>query len=134
MSYPNVPIGQSAWQRQIAQALNHVLNQVTFFQFVVEGQPADAESIILTQFPVKVGLLASQCTAWAATAPTSDAVFNVYIGGVLAGTITFLAGQQTGTVTLTITEIAALTDFEITAPTPQDASLADVTLTLAANL
>ena len=134
MSYPNVPLGKSDWDRKLAQAVNHLLNQVTYMQFVIEGQPADGESVILTQFPVKVGLLSAQSSGWAGTAPTSDAVFTVLINGSSAGTITFPAGSQDATVSLSVTEIPAFTDFEITAPTPQDATLADVTLTLVANL
>ena len=134
MSYPNVPLGKSDWDRKVAQAVNHLLNQVTYMQFVVEGQPSVGESVILTQFPVAVSLIAAQSSGWAGTPSASDAVFTVLINGASAGTITFTAGQEDAAVSLTVTDIPAFTDFEIVAPTPQDASLADVTLTLAANL
>ena len=134
-SYPNVPLQRgNDWDRKVAQATNYLLNQLTFFQFVIEDQPDAGESILLTQFPVNVPLIATQCSGWAATAATSDAVFTLTIGGSAAGTITFLAGQQTGTVALSTTTVPAETNFEITAPTPQDATLADITLTLAASL
>ena len=134
MSYPNVPLGNTPWQRQISQATNHLLNQINYFQFVVEGQPADGETIIKTQFPIPVTLIASECSGWAGTASSGTAVVNYAIGGVSAGTTTFSAGNQDAPTSLTTVLIPAFTDFEITAPTPQDATLADVTLTLVANL
>ena len=135
MSYPNVPLQRGPdFDRKAAQAINHLLNQITFFQFVIEGQPTSGESILLTRNPVAWPLVAPQCSGWAATAASSDAVFNIMVGGSSIGTITFQAGQQDATVTLTSTSIPAETDFEILAPTPQDATLADITLTLAASL
>jgi hypothetical protein len=135
MGYPNVPLQRgNDWDRKVAQATNYLLNQITFFQFVIEDQPTSGESILLTRNPVAWPLVANQCSGWAATAATSDAVFNINVGGSLAGTITFPAGQQTGVVALTTTTVPANTDFEIVAPTPQDATLADITITLAASL
>ena len=135
MSYPNVPLQRGPdFDRKVAQGLNHLINQVTFFQFVIEAQPTSGESILLTQFPVDLPLVSTQCSGWAATAPSSDAVFTLTIGGSSAGTITFPAGEQDAVVVLTTTTIPAATDFEILAPTPQDATLAGITLTLAASL
>jgi hypothetical protein len=135
MGYPNVPLQRgNDWDRKVALAINYQLNQLTFFQFVIEDQPTSGESILLTQNPVAWPLVANQCSGWAATAATSDAVFNINVDGSLVGTVTFPAGQQTGVVALTTTTITANTTFEIVAPTPQDATLADITLTLAASL
>jgi hypothetical protein len=135
MGYPNVPLQRgNDWDRKVAQATNYLLNQITFFQFVIEDQPTSGESILLTQNPVAWPLVATQCSGWAATAASSDAVFNIMVGGVVAGTVTFPAGDQDAVVALTTTTVPANTTFEIVAPTPQDATLADITLTLAASL
>jgi hypothetical protein len=134
MSYPNIPLGKNDQDRRVSQAVNHLLNQDTFFQFVIEDQPTSGESILLTQNPVAWPLVANQCSGWAATAASSDAVFNINVGGSLAGTVTFPAGDQDAVVALTTTTIPANTSFEIIAPTPQDATLADITITLAASL
>lgn len=134
MGFPNVPLGGADWQRKASQAINHLLNQITFFQFTVADQPDAAESIILTQFPVPVPLVASQCMGWAGTAPASDAVFTLNVGGSSAGTYTFPAGQQDAVIALTVSQIPADTDFEIVAPASQDASLADITITIAASI
>jgi hypothetical protein len=134
-AFPNVPTRRGHdFDGRVAQAVNHLLNQITFFQFVIEDQPTAGESILLTQFPVELPLVSTQCSGWAATAASSDAVFTLTVGGSSAGTITFPAGEQDGVVVLTTTTIPADTDFEIVAPTPQDATLADITLTLAASL
>jgi hypothetical protein len=134
VSYPNIPLGGRDWQRRATSAINYTLNQLTFFQFVIEDQPDAGESILLTQFPVAVPLVPSNCSGWAATAPTNDAVFTLNVGGASAGTITFPAGEQAAVVVLSTTTIPADTEFEIVAPTPQDVTLADITLTLAASL
>jgi hypothetical protein len=135
MGYPNVPLQRgNDWDRKVAQAINYQLNQLTFFQFVVEGQPTSGESILLTRNPVDWPLVASQCFITAETAPTSDAVVSIYVAGSLIGTGTILAGQDEGTVALTTPRVPANTTFEIVAPTPQDATLADITITLAASL
>lgn len=134
-SYPNVPTQRGAdWDRKVAQATNYLLNQITFFQFAVEGQPNSGEVILRTQFPVDIPLVANQCSGWAGTTSTDTAVVTYYIDGVSAGTVTYSAGGEDAVTALSVTRIPANTPFEIVAPTPQDATLADITITLAASL
>lgn len=132
-SYPNVPLGQTDWQRRLAQAVNFLLNLVEYNALVVEGVPDDAESIILTQFGVTRTLSPGSMSGWApaASTATSDAVITFQVAGVTIGTITFPAGEQDAVVAFTSNSIPADTDFEIIAPSPQDATLADFTITLA---
>jgi hypothetical protein len=134
VGYPNVPLGVTEWQRKIAQAINYQLNKLTFFQFATEGQPDDAQQILITRFPVTVPLVISQCSGWAEIAPTNSATFTLNIDGAAAGYIIFAAGSQEASVSITTANIPAEIPFEIVAPTPQDATLADVTLTLATKI
>jgi hypothetical protein len=135
-SYPNVPLQRgNDWDRKVAQATNYLLNQLTFFQFAVEGQPTSGEVILRTRNPVDWPLVANQCSITAETAPTADAVVIINVAGSLFATATILAGQDEGTVAfLSSTRLPAATSYEIVMPTPQDATLADITLTLAASL
>ena len=133
MSYPNVPLGKSDWDRKVAQAVNHLLNQVEFNQLVIDGMPTDGEVLMLTQFPVARKLAPTSMSGWvpAASVATSDAVVTFKVDGATIGTITYPAGEQDAVVSFTSSDIPADTDFEIILPTPQDATLADFTIVLA---
>ena len=132
-SYPNVPLGTTDWERRVAMAVNHLLNRLNYNHWVFDGQPTAGEVLILTQFPIATTLVAGSCGGWvpATSVATSDAVVSFYTDGVLVGTVTYPAGQQTAVVSITNPLIPADTDFQIVAPDPQDATLSDFTLILA---
>lgn len=131
MSYPNVPLGQSDWQRKTSNAVNFLLNEIQFLQIIASGQPDSGQVLFSTQFPVPLTLSAGDTFAFAGTPATADAITQFYIGGVLAGTVTHLAGEEEAVVSITTALIPARTQFEIIGPPLQDATLADLTYALA---
>jgi hypothetical protein len=131
MSYPNVPLGTSAWQRRVAQALNHLLNNLSYNTYIAEGLPTAGEQILITQFPVPITLVDLSGWVPAASVSTADATVTLKVAGTTIATVKYEAGQQDAVATIITPDIPANTDFEIIAPTPADATLADFTLTLA---
>lgn len=128
MSYPNVPLGISAWQRKISQAVNYLLNKLEYNNYIVVGSPTAGQSILKTRFPLPLTL--SDLSGWTATTATADAVVTLKVDGSAIATLTFLAGRADALSSITAPDIPADTDFEIIAPDPQDATLADFTITL----
>lgn len=102
----------------------------------IPGQPAASAMVFqfvvsrAISFPVNLaGSLAK-----AGTAATSAAAFTLRRNGANIGTIDFAAGSATATFTLAGGAAFAAGDvLEILAPSPQDATLADVSITLIAS-
>lgn len=135
MGYPNVPLGKNEQDRRVSQAVNHLLNQVTYYTYTVEGMPDGGQEIIDVEFPVPVKLIRDACVLQlrngVGVAPTSDAVITFSVGGSTIATGTVPAGEDEGSITFTSTDIPAFTRFLVTAPNPQDATLSDFIISLA---
>ena len=123
MSYPNVPLGQSEWQRRVAQATNYLLNEITILHAKAAGMPDAAQELVDEEFAIPTTIIARECALRCDVAPTNNAVFTISIGGVSAGTGTILAGQTEGTYTFTESGIPAFDRLLIVAPSPQDPTL-----------
>ena len=112
MSYPNVPLGRHEQDRRISQAVNHLLNQVTYYTFTIEGVQSAGQEIIYLEFPLPVELVRDACVLQlrngVGVAPTADV-----------------------TITFTSNEVPAFTRFLVTAPNPQDATFSDFIISLA---
>lgn len=130
MSFPNLP-SHGGQPRDVARAVNHLLNRVSYLTVFADGMPTAAQQLLRVKLPVPLVIVDHDSIGDAGTAPTADAVFAVKIDGVSAGTLTFPAGQASATVSITTKDVPALSLLEVYAPSPQDASLADVTLSLA---
>lgn len=131
MAYPRVPLGSGDWQRRVADAVNRLLGQVSYFHISVAGSPTAAQSLFKASFAVPLKLLQSMTVARSEVAATATAAFTITIGGTTAGTIAFLAGATEGVVAFTRTDVPALTELEILAPSPEDATLSNITLEIA---
>ena len=102
----------------------------------IPGQPAASAMVFqfvvprAISFPVNlVGSLAK-----AGAAATSAALFTLRRNGSNVGAVDFAAGAATATFTLAGGAVFAAGDvLEILAPSPQDATLADVSITLSAS-
>lgn len=89
--------------------------------------------IIARACSIPAGMTAS--VAKASVAPTGNAVFNIKKNGTVVGTLTFLAGQTSGTfAAASPISLAAGDTLDVVAPGSQDATLSDVRLTIAATL
>lgn len=70
--------------------------------------------------------------AVAGTAATSEAVFSILLNAVVVGTITFGAAQDEGVfATDDDISVEARDILEVVAPSPADATLADISITIA---
>ena len=135
-SYPNVPTQRGHdFDRKVAQAVNHLLNQTTFYTYVIEGVPDASQEVIDIEFPIAVELVKDQCVLrlrnMVGVAPTADATVTFSVGGSTIATGVIPAGQSEGTITFTSNSIPAFTRFVVTAPNPQDATLSDFIISLA---
>ncbi len=102
----------------------------------IPGQPAASAMVFQFVVPraiaVPVNLIGS--LAKAGTAATSAASFTLRKNGSNIGTIDFAAGAATATFTLAAGAVFAAGDvLEMLAPSPQDATLSDVSITLMAS-
>jgi hypothetical protein len=135
VSYPNVPLfdgGNLAdWQRRVAQAINYLLNKLEYVVETVEGVPTSGQVALDTQFPTARTISQSDCSIFAASTPTADASFDITLAGSTIGTATILAGQTEGTFAFSSTAVSADARFQCTCPTPADATLADIFMTIA---
>lgn len=132
MSLPNIPRTGTDWQRRATDAVNYLVNQAPNLVLFVQDQPTAAQSVYgPTYLPVSYTIIQRSCFSSSATAATVTSVFHINIGGVLAGTVTFNAGTTDGVIAFSETEIPALTTLEVIAPTPQDATLSDITIIIA---
>ena len=135
MAYPNVPLGKNEQDRRVSQAVNHLLNQVEYYVIQAEGQPDASQELFDQEFPLPVTLVASSCVLklkdGTGVTPTNSAAFTLTVGGVTVGTGTLGAGQTTGNWQFTTTAIPEFTRVLLTAPTPQDATLANVVIAIA---
>jgi hypothetical protein len=132
VSFPNVPLRLSAdWVRRIADAVNYLLNRKSYLTIFADGVPSAGQQLLRTKFSERLVIAAVSSLGDAGVAATADAAFDLLVDGVSIGTITFAAGQATAAIALTSTEIPSLAVFEVIAPNPADATLADVTLSLA---
>jgi len=109
------------------------------FTVVVLGKPTVSQ--IVAQFDIvrniyfPVNFINSICTA--STAASASTIFNVNLNGTLIGNIIFAAGSSTATfstVSANSTLIASGSVLTIVAPATPDATLANVTGTLAGYL
>jgi hypothetical protein len=133
-NYPNVPLQRGEdFDRKVAQAVNHLLNEQGYIIIEVDGVPDAGQELLNRQFPVPVQIVANDCGLKADVATTNAASFAVTIGGASAGTINLAATATLASFSLSVTEVPAWTRLRITAPNPQDPTLADFTLALAIN-
>jgi hypothetical protein len=104
-------------------------SQVVSFILWASGRPGAAEVLVRAEIDTAVTLAEARCRASALTASTGTAVFSVEVGGTPIGTVTFTASAS-GVVDITTSAVAAGAVLTITAPSPQDATLAGVSITL----
>lgn len=98
------------------------------------GRPGVGAVVMRVVVPRAVALAAGapHSRAYAATTATAEAVFEIRHNGTAIGTVTFLAAGQTGVFAVAApVDLIAGDRLEVVAPTTQDATLADVSLTLA---
>lgn len=136
MGYPNVPAQRGPdFDRKVAQAVNHLLNQVTFYTFTIEGVPDAAQELIDREWPIPLKLVTDQCVLQlrdeVGVAPTADVTITFSVGGSTIATGLIEAGESEGAITFTSNEIPAFTRFLVTAPNPQDATFSDFIISLA---
>lgn len=131
-SYPNVP---TLWtpdgHRRNSQALNHLLNQQDYINVEAAGVPDAGQVLLSMKFPFPVTIVPASSGLEADVAATNSAQVEFEIGGSSAGTATFPALGDEAQFSITTTTIPAWTRLRILAPTPQDPTLADLTLALA---
>lgn len=102
----------------------------------IPGQPAASAMVFQFVVPRAIALPANLAGSLAkvGTAATSAASFTLRRNGANIGTIDFAAGSATATFALAGGAVFAAGDvLEILAPSPQDATLADVSITLMAS-
>jgi len=132
VSFPNVPkVLSSDWVRRIADAVNYLLNRKSYLTIFADGVPSAGQQLLRTKFSERLVIAADSSVGDASVAATASAAFTLQVNGSSIGSITFGAGQTTATISLTSTEIPSLAVFEVIAPDPADATLADVTISLA---
>lgn len=132
MSLPNVARQLTpTWVRDIANAINYLLNRKSYLTIFADGVPAAGQQLLRTKFSERLTIVADSTIGDSGVSATASAAFALKVSGSSIGTITFGAGQTTATISLSSTEIPALAVFEVIAPNPADATLADVTISLA---
>lgn len=94
------------------------------------GAPTAGETLLVYNAGEALTLAAADSTATAEVAATATAVFSITRNAVEIGTITFLAGATTGTVSLSSTGLSVDDALRIIAPSPADATLSGISITL----
>lgn len=133
ITYPRVSHRQPDKDRTFAGAINHLLNKLNYLHVSIVGKPTAGEVILDTEFPVPLFISFENSLLVAETGATASAAWDISVGGSTAATITFGAGQSTGTSSVPSIGVPARTRFTLTAPGTQDATLSDITLSLAAS-
>lgn len=126
----------SYFELQVVEASDSALRPFDVDVFV-EAAPTSA-ALVYQQVLARSATLPSgggNSRGFADTAPTSAAAFAITRNGVSVGTVNFAAAAQAATFTIAsdVTFVAG-DRLGLTAPSPQDASLADVSITLALGL
>lgn len=115
---------------QLAASASGGLYDIALF---VPGQPAATALVFRFVFPRAVSFPTNLAGSLglAVTAPTGAAAFTVRRNGTNVGSIDFAAGQTTAAFTLAGGAAFAAGDvLELVAPSPQDGTLADLSITL----
>ena len=99
-------------------------------QIAIAGKPTAGQVIVSTRFGPTLTLSQSESFATAEVASTGTAVCHLAVDGTPIGTITFTT-SKTGVISITNPVIPSKSLFEIDAPGTQDATLAQITLSLA---
>lgn len=103
-----------------------------FVSCFVPGVPLDGEVLFATDAPYDFSITPVNCEATALVAATSDTTFDIKVETNLIGTITFEAGQTTGTFNfIGSTDVEKSNLITITTPPTSDNTLADITFLLA---
>ena len=112
------------------------VNAILGWSCGIEGVMADGETILLGYAPAAMTLSEANCRSMALTGATASTTLTLYkkssAGGAATqiGTIVYSAGgqggAQAGTVTLTVTSVAANDLVYMTGPATADATLANV--------
>lgn len=98
----------------------------------IDGLPPDNGRIMRFISKRPLTLVESDSLLDATGAATAIAVFQMKKDGVNSGTLTVSAAGTTAAVVISDTDIPADSVLEIFAPSPQDATLENVTITIAA--
>lgn len=131
MSFPRLaPLG--AKPSEVSRAINYLLGRKSYLTVFAPGVQTGGALLLRLRFPEVITLVADSSLADAGVATTADAVFPVKVDGVSVGTVTFMAGQADGIVAFTDNQVPANSLIEIYAPGTADATLADISLSIAA--
>lgn len=105
------------------------------FESYAAGNVGDNELILLNVVPYTFTVSVPDSMAYALTPPTASAVFTIkrIRGGVLTtiGTVTFAANSNNGVIAFTDAALIKHDVLLIYAPSPSDATLADISFLLA---
>lgn len=111
------------------------LSLLARFALYSSGLPGNNETLVRYEIPDAITFPAGMTLSLASSdvAATASAVFSVQKNGVTFATITFAAAASDGTfIAATPTTFAAGDLLTVIAPTPQDATLSGVSITLSA--
>lgn len=106
-------------------------NSIADIAFAFQGNLLDGEALV--GYIIAHGMTLDQSTSVAkcVVGPLANKTLQITKNGVPMGSVVFLSGQTTGTVTLTSTNLAAGDVIAFVGPTPADINLASITVTLA---
>lgn len=126
----------SYFEVQVVEASDSALRPFDLETFV-NGPPADGATVLQTVLARTAQLPAGggNSQGYASTAATSASSFSITRNGVSVGTVNFGVGANVATFTIA-SDVAFVAGDRIAlvAPSPQDASLSDVSITLALGL
>ncbi len=116
--------------RRHSQAINELLSRLSYILIKTDGQPTAGQVVLSFRSPLNMNMVAGAFLMRAETASTGTADWLISVDGVQVGTVSF-ATSATGVVTLTNDLIPQGSLFAVTAPSPQDATLSDITISIA---
>ena len=130
-STPLVPLDGNMpdWSRRVATAVNRFSSRLSYLVVNAAGAPALNQLLFRGRLPFQMSLSAASSSGDAAVAATGNPAFSIKVNSVVVGTWVFTGTASV--VSITTPTVPANALFEIYAPVPQDATLADVSLSLA---
>ena len=109
-------------------------NSVADIAFAFQGALLDGENLVGYVIAHAMTLSQADSIAKCVVAPNADVSMTLTKNGASMGTVTFLSGHTTGTVTLTSTSLVIGDVIAFIGPSPSNPTFSSITITLAGSL